>query len=222
MPSFALITEGITDQVALELILEGHYRGRAGDGIDVNPLQPARDATDQARLPPGAFGGWELVLEFCSAHERIREALAFNDYLIIQIDTDCGDQPKYGVPLTLNGQQRPVPELIQDVRARIVGQLGADLYAACKGLILCAVCVHALECWLIPLHETRADRKLKTDGCAGHLQRALSRAKMAYAKDYGCYSQIANGYRRRGIVAQNVQYNESFGIFIDSLPDLAG
>ena len=45
MTSFALITEGITDQAVIENILFRYYK----DEVDVRPLQPPRDATDDAR-----------------------------------------------------------------------------------------------------------------------------------------------------------------------------
>ena len=54
MASFALITEGITDQAVLENILTGLY----GEDVEVNPLQPLRDATDTSRVKSDSFAGW--------------------------------------------------------------------------------------------------------------------------------------------------------------------
>jgi len=45
MASFALITEGITDQVAISAILYGLY----DEEPEIRPVQPLRDATDEAR-----------------------------------------------------------------------------------------------------------------------------------------------------------------------------
>jgi len=44
MPSFRLITEGVTDQVTLELILAAFYND---PNIDVERLQPPGDETDR-------------------------------------------------------------------------------------------------------------------------------------------------------------------------------
>jgi hypothetical protein len=221
MTSFALITEGITDQAALKSILGGHYRGLPDDDdIDVNPLQPLRDQTDLSRLPPEAFGGWERVLEYCASPTQVREALELNDYLVIQIDTDCGDERNYGVPLTLGGVERPVRDLVEDVKTRIIGLLGGDLYQAYETQILFAICVHSLECWLVPLHETQIGKKRKTHKCADCLQTALSRSNRKFAKDYRTYYDICRDYRDRGVVARNTKFNESFAIFVASLPAL--
>lgn len=205
MTTFALIAEGITDHAALEAILEGHY----GEEIDVNPLQPRRDETDRARVAEGAFGGWELVLEYCADHHRIAQALEFNDYLIIQIDTDCGDHPNFGVPLTNGGKDRPVEDLVAAVKAKMIGILG-PVY---KEKILFCVCVHSLECWLLSLHKTH-----RTKSCAKHLEGEVGRT----TKDYPSYWDISRDFRHGKTVAQVAKANESFALFIATLPTIEG
>jgi hypothetical protein len=113
MPSFALITEGITDQAVISAIINSYYRGHNAE-IALNFLQPLRDSTDEAR--EGSFGGWERVLEHCAAREQIIQALTFNDYIVIQIDTDCGEHQNFGVALTEGGLDRQVCSIICDVK----------------------------------------------------------------------------------------------------------
>jgi hypothetical protein len=60
MPTFAVVAEGITDQAVIENIIQDYYRANLEDEVDVNNLQPLRDATDQARA--SGQGGWERVL----------------------------------------------------------------------------------------------------------------------------------------------------------------
>ena len=62
MPTFALISEGLTDQIILERMIEQICGEKFEDGVDINPLQPLRDATDAATAP---HAGWELVFEYC-------------------------------------------------------------------------------------------------------------------------------------------------------------
>ena len=96
MPSFALITEGITDQIVIENILYGFV----GDlEIDINPLQPLRDETDENRA--SNFGNWHKVLEYCSS-DRFKNALQFNDFIVVQIDTDAKSGKTKGCLDTLN------------------------------------------------------------------------------------------------------------------------
>ena len=216
MPSFALITEGITDQVVLEMILEGHYRDRSP--VSVNLLQPLRDETDRSRVATGTFANWELVLEYCSNRDHIQAAFEYNDYLIIQIDSDCGDHPNFGVPLTEGGQGRPAPLLVAEVRAKLIGKLGADLYDTYRDRIFFAICVHSLECWLLPLWEDQDGKKRRTLNCADHLQNALSRRKERFVKDYRTYRGLAGEYRKSGAITAAVGFNDSLKMFVESLP----
>jgi len=114
VPTFALITEGITDQVVLETVIRANCHSMTTDEINIVPLQPTRDATDTARAKD--FGGWEKILEYCSSPNRILEALDFNDYVVIHIDTDCAEHPNFGVQLSQNGLERRVAEIINDVK----------------------------------------------------------------------------------------------------------
>lgn len=94
MVTFALITEGITDQVILDHMVDAFYEAKYKDEVEVdteiyiNPIQPARDETDASRA--STLGGWEEVFKYCSHSELIADCLSSNDFVIIQIDTDCG------------------------------------------------------------------------------------------------------------------------------------
>ena len=92
MVSFALITEGITDQAVIENILIGCF-----DDPIVNPIQPLRDATDKQ----ATHGGWELVLEHLRS-PGLNQALQFNDFVIVQLDTDVSEEHHYDLPKLLN------------------------------------------------------------------------------------------------------------------------
>ena len=61
MSTFALITEGVTDQVVIENILIGMF----GEDVFVHPLQPIYDETDSSRIE--AFGGWQSVFRYCES-----------------------------------------------------------------------------------------------------------------------------------------------------------
>lgn len=61
MATFALIAEGITDQIVIENILIGCLT-EGEEEPEVNRLQPLRDSTGQSAAP--APGGWTLVFEY--------------------------------------------------------------------------------------------------------------------------------------------------------------
>jgi hypothetical protein len=219
MPTFALIAEGITDQAVIESVIREYYRARLGDEVDVNNLQPVRDATDEARV--SGQGGWERVLEYCSFRDRISEALSLNDYLVIQIDTDCGEQKNFGVPLTSGGVERSVNDIIVDVKGVIAQRLDNAFYELHRDRFIFAIAVHSLECWLLPLHAHTNSAKSRTLSCEHHLVLALTKKDISYGKNYRSYKMISHGFNRIENIVMASKHSKSFAIFLESLPDLS-
>jgi hypothetical protein len=217
MTSFALITEGITDQVVLEIIIQTFYSDKLENEVDIRFLQPIRDATDESRQ--GEFGGWEKVLEHCSYSDRILEALALNDYIVIQIDTDCCEEKNFGLCRTLDGVEKPANELIPEVKELIASKITSEIFEKHQGRFLFAIAVHSIECWLLPLHASGKSDKSRTLSCEKHLRRALDqRNKIKYEKTYDAYEAIASDYTKIKKLEEHRTCNQSFSIFLDSLP----
>jgi len=215
MVSFALITEGITDQAVLENILIGIY----GDDVDVNPLQPLRDATDTSRAKSDSFGGWEQVFEYCQ-HEDFNEVFMFNDYVIIQIDTDVGERPHFGVSLTEGGKDRPAEELVCEVRNLLISKLDPDIYDHHQGGFQFAIAVHSLECWLLPLYaQGKAHVGKKTKNCYEHLKRQTNnKPGLDCHKSYRQYECLSASFREPEALKKAKKHHRSLAIFLDSLP----
>jgi hypothetical protein len=208
MPSFALITEGITDQAILESVLVGKY----GDDLDINPLQPARDTTDENRQ--GAFGGFEGVIEYCSL-EQFEDALLFNDFVVIQLDTDVCEHGSIGIPLSPNGESKPTDDLVLEVRNFLTSRIRSDIFSVHGNRIIFAIAVHSCECWLIPLHC--GPGRGRTNSCEAHLAREL-RKTGRFSKDYRTYEELARGLRKKRTLLKVKQDSRSLEIFLDSLP----
>jgi len=109
MISFGLITEGLTDQVVIENILAGYFKN---PDLDIRPLQPERDKKDENKFK--GYGSWSQVFAYCRLKD-FQEAFQFNDYIIIQIDTDVSEEHGYDIPQRdENGEFTP-KELIEKV-----------------------------------------------------------------------------------------------------------
>ncbi|PZN82277.1 MAG: hypothetical protein DM484_06735 [Candidatus Methylumidiphilus alinenensis] len=215
MASFALITEGITDQAVLENILTGLY----GDDVEVNPLQPLRDATDTSRIKSDSFGGWEQVFEYCQ-HENFDELLIFNDYVIIQIDSDCGYEVNFGVPLTHGGKDRPVEELVDEVRQKIISKINKASYEQHQNQFKFAIAVHSLECWLLPLFLKEKAHLRKTKNCFHQLELETERLKIDCKKEYLSYKRLSKPYQNAKQLENAKLLQQSLGIFVNSLPSV--
>jgi hypothetical protein len=199
MTTFALITEGITDQIVIETILHSHYSNVLDDGdeVDIRVMQPLRDATDEARQEENAFGGWEKVFEHCSISANIEEAAAFNDYIIIQIDTDCAEHKNFGISLSIGGVEKPVRDLIEEVKGAIVRKIGDQLFLRLEEKFVFAIAVHSTECWLLPVYAKLPAHAARTQSCEGHLKRLVELANSDFKKDFGCYKKLSKPLRHR-------------------------
>jgi hypothetical protein len=213
MASFALITEGITDQAVLENILIGLY----GDDVEVNPLQPLRDATDASRAKSDSFGGWEQVFEYCQ-HENFDEVFMFNDYVIIQIDTDIDKHAKFWISLTHHGKDRPTEELIDEVRQLLIVKLKPAIYEQFQEKFKFAIAVRSLECWLLPLYAKEKAHIVKTKNCAKQLEREAQRLKLDYRKEHRVYDKLSRKYQSSKELETGKQHQKSLALFLDSLP----
>ncbi|QOF91885.1 phage tail protein [Pseudomonas lundensis] len=216
MPSFALVTEGITDQIVIDHLISTIIGNFSEEDADVNILQPLRDATDEARQAKGKFGGWEKVLEFCRNEARLNEALEFNEYLVIQIDTDCCGHVNFGVPLYKEGIELKALELIADVQNYIKACLG-DVYQNNADRIIFAIAVHSTECWLMPFYAREEHHKSREKSCAEHLTRALIKEQIKYEKTHACYTHLCKPLKKYKTINDNKSSSTSLNNFIDSL-----
>ncbi|WP_312941218.1 hypothetical protein [Stutzerimonas balearica] len=212
MVSFALLTEGETDQVVLEEIIQTVYTKRTGEEVDVRYVQPIYDETTKSRSEN--FGGWEMLLDFCQSSDRILEALTANDYIVIQIDTDICEHPRIG----LNRANNENCQLLEQMKQYIIGQIPSQVYDAHGTQIIFAVAVHSTECWLLTLHGALDRDKNQVLACENRLKRSLAIKGVKYVKDAKSYAELSKGFRRYKDLMEAKNHNESLSHFIDSLP----
>lgn len=212
MASFALITEGITDQAVISAVLYGLYDD---DEPEIRPVQPLRDATDEARQ--GNRAGWEKVFEYCSLDD-FAAVFATNDYVIIQVDTDVCGHPNFPVALVDENGDRSPADLVAEVKSFIDAKIAPAILATHGNRIFYAISVHSLECWLLPLHAATAADRRRSKNCATHLARVLARKDIALNKDYRTYGKLAKPLQRLAGIDTASQHNESFAMFVTSLP----
>lgn len=212
MLTFALITEGITDQVTIESILIGYYDAEP----EVRYIQPLRDATDKNRQ--GNFAGWEMVVEHCS-QETLGDLFSLNDYLIIQIDTDICHLLGINMPKEKNNKEEFAKKLIDDVIKFLISKINDDVYNKHKDKIIFAICIHSLECWLLPLHSNEKIVYSKINSCEAQLRLILAKKGIDYQKTHDCYLKISKDYEKRAIIEKKMNQNISLAAFIRTLPE---
>ncbi|WP_377477236.1 MAG: phage tail protein [Microcoleus anatoxicus] len=207
MISFGLITEGLSDQIVIENILEGYFKN---PDLDIRPLQPERDKDDENKFT--GYGSWSQVFAYCRSRD-FQESFQFNDYIIIQIDTDTSQD--YGIPQQdENGKFTP-EQLIEKVIAKFKQEIGEDFYSKFQQRIIWAISVDSIECWLLPLYY-KNNKKSKLEKCLGTLNRELGKQHgfTIHAKKPEYYREISKQYSKHKTLMDCYQDNPSLKSFV--------
>lgn len=214
MLTFALITEGKTDQYVIENILFGFFDD---PDILIKDLIPIRDETDANREEN--YSNWLKVFEYCGS-DKFKSAFDYNDYVIVQIDTDVSDEVNFEVSKYENGIELSVKQLIEKVKVKFIGIIGEEFFNEYEEKIIFAICVHSIECWLLPLYCDGKHRK-KTKGCLDTLNRCLARRNESQIslgnKDVRKYEELSNDYSKYRKLMSLYKVNPSLEIFVEEL-----
>jgi len=217
MPTFGLIAEGATDQQVIQAILDGVFDP---EEIDTRPFLPIADQTFQHQVQN--FSNWQLVLEYC-ASPKFEEAFPFVDYVVVQIDTDKCDDPKFGVRKEEGGQSLPIQEIITRVAAKLKDQIGQAVWDKFHDRILFAIAVETTECWLLPLYAAERDKGRHLN-CLDVLNRCLRRKNRdtinPAAKKPRYYAELARPYSKRKELIKYFEENASLHHFVARLETL--
>lgn len=221
MATIALFCEGASEIKILTYIIAKYL----GDDISVNALQPEMSFGRQT-----SPGGWYEVLRHCN-NEDFNNALATNDYLIIQIDTDSCSQIGFDVNEYDENGHRVNDELLYNrVVNRLLRDLSPELLDEYCGRILFAVCINETECWLLPFYyeKENPDKCAATNNCIHHLNRKLSRDRLGIPKKdknspnaIKVYQKVLRTIKQRDIRRLCV-YNWGFNKFIEQLDAIRG
>jgi hypothetical protein len=218
--TFGFIGEGITDRIVIENILIGYFADQEEEPV-VNPLQPPWDQTGQNSEPPP--GGWTLIFRYFEQRKH-EEALQYNDYLIVHIDTDVSEDAGYDIPWQDGGRALSAEELVGRVIAKLKGLMGKDFCTLYGNRILFAVAVHGIECWLLPLYFTNK-KAAKITGCVGAVndeRRKKGEAPLSTIKNKfpASYKHASREYCDRKKLMKRFDKNPSLRLFIKELESL--
>jgi hypothetical protein len=171
MPSFRLISEGVTDRIVIKNILCGYFDN---PDIEVERLPEPLDATDRNNVDN--FSNWKLVLDYCKS-DRFKQAFQFDHYIIVQIDTDVCGEPDFNIDKIEAGIELTPEKLAEKVSLKLQSLIGQDFYENFSERIIFAIAVHSTECWLLPLY-CKNHEKQKYKGCLKALDRCLDAQKV--------------------------------------------
>ena len=211
--TFALISEGVSEHKVIEHLISKYFKD---DNPIINQIQPKIENAKQT-----SEGGWNEVLKYCE-REELLHILVENNYLVIQIDTDQSQQSPFGVPHTELGKEKPSEKLLIDVVARLERNMPDKID---KNRIIFAICIHTVECWLLPLVYTD-DKKSKTTNCLTFLNKELRRRNMPAISETGdknsptsqkAYRELLSLLKTKSKIKDVSVHNVGFKQFVDYL-----
>jgi hypothetical protein len=219
MTSFAIICEGISENLSLHAIVEKISQ----EDVYFADIQPRTDKSHGHTVQEGS-GGWTEVLSHCNT-EVFKQALESNDNLIVQIDTDKCDNQCFDIKKTdEKNQPRPDVEIYDDIVTRLLQGVDQDFYEANKERIIFAVCFEEIECWFLPLFYSDK-RACATTGCIDKLNQELRKDKGGYyipekgkngANARSTYQFVLKKMKRKDIPKIS-QYNYGFKKFVEQM-----
>ena len=115
-------------------------------------------------------------MEPAIASERFRGAFAFNDFVVVQIDTDVCENFVPSIMRTVDSVDVSSELIIEQVRDCLIAHINANApgyYETRKSQIVFAVAVHSTECWLLPLYCEDAAERTQRGDCLALLNEKL-------------------------------------------------
>ena len=185
------------------------------------PITPKLIDNKQDQSTPG---GWAEVLKYCERPE-LKDIFVENDYLIIQIDSDQSQTKPFDVSHTnKNNKTKTVEELHKDVMEKLTALIQPQIWAAYSDKIYFAICIHTIECWLLPIYYS-GKKKINPSNCIKSLNTELSKDNLDIIplkeknnpQGVKAYDGVLKNWKRKQDIIDSAQYDAAFKKFIDSL-----
>ncbi|WP_143393884.1 hypothetical protein [Fimbriiglobus ruber] len=206
--------------MVIENILVGYFQGQEEPSITFVQPPPASVAT------PSPPGGWTRVFDSLKRGD-CQQVLQFNDFVVIQIDTDVQEEPGFDVPRREGGSELSLPDRVARVIARLKRDVEPEFCTAHEHRILFAIAVDSIECWLLPLLYVN-NKAQKTTGCLDAANDTLRKKKMdglssaEGTKFPRAYERASREYTKQKSLTKHRSRNPSLELFVKQLDDLQG
>lgn len=214
---FALITEGPSEHNIIKHVIEKYFKEFE---TFFRPIFPTIVNGKQI-----SGGGWSEVLKYCERIEDLKEIFIDSDYLVIQIDTDQSQTKPFSISHTKQDNTlKSVDELCNDVIEKLRSLISPEIIKENGNKIFFAICVHSIECWLLPLYYTN-NHKFKTLACLDTLNLALIKKDIHVitknnkndSNGIKAYKKILENWKRKQDIIDSSKHNAGFKQFINSL-----
>lgn len=216
MTTIGILSEGVTDQKVITQVLLGFFADQADD-LEINPEFPPT----VVRGGGPEVGGWTVLKKLLESKHHL-QALQYNDYIVVHIDSDCCEEIGFDVSRRdrQTGKDLRPDALRGAVIERLVDWLG-EISKDDRERVLFAVAVDSIECWLLPMLESKPAKQAKTVHCSGAADRALEREGRPPLRTgrnrVRRYEEEAAPYRDRAVLMSTGRISPSLDAFVAEL-----
>ncbi|OQP40070.1 hypothetical protein A4H97_17810 [Niastella yeongjuensis] len=202
----AFAGEGLTDFIVIKNLLIGFFNDK---NLPVTRLLPKQ--TEPV--------GWGNLFNYLSTLE-FREGVDYSDYTIIQVDTDKCEEWKDDLK-HIGDDDSQVSTFIDKVITSLIKRIGSDYYYENEDKFLFAICIHDMECWLMPFNSNQPAHYSKMVGCQKAIENiAIKKGFSIHQKNYEegkSYQTLSEDMKKNKILMQKHALNPSLKIFIETL-----
>ena len=223
--TFGLITEGVTDQLVIDTIINTVINYES-EKVLTTPLCPMDDEPT----------GWTKVFTYIGS-ETFREAFKDKGFsAVIHLDTDTkgfwselftGREDVLDIlketPVVSGGDNDKVDAILSQIESLIRLVIGPEFYDSHKERIILAIAVNEIECWVLPYHAVKESDKGKIVNCLNSLNALLKKDGYSIspngkaANDFRYYRKAIKDLSKRKTLFEKHHHNASLKIFVDRL-----
>ena len=205
---FAIAGEGLTDYTVLKNLLIGFFKDKQ---LPVTRLVP-RDKEP---------GGWGNLLNYVSS-PYFREGCNNADYVIIQIDTKECSEWQAGIN-NIGDDHAQIEDFIKQCSGALIRKIGEEFYNVNIDKIHFAICVHEIECWLLPFNAQQPAHQKKMVGCANSIEQIAQKSGYSINQinyeNGKHYDTLSKEMKNNKDLLQKGSLNPSLKVFLDRLTD---
>lgn len=205
---FAIASEGLTDHIILKNLLMGLFKDK---NLPITLLRP------EGKEP----FGWGNLLKYIASQAFRDDCEDENiDCVIVQIDTNECEEWKKGVK-HIGDNVEEINTFINSIISVLVQHIGVEFYNRNESKIIFAICVHEIECWLLPFHYNQKGQYSKITTCANAIERiANAKGYSIHQKNYKdgkYYEDLSKNMKNQKELMQKYDLNPSLHFFVDHL-----
>jgi len=201
-----VVAEGISDYWVIKHLVERLLKDKGAYTVSLQPKITSAGKQD-------GYGGWKNVFRYIGYKEYIID-LARNegcDYVIVQLDTDVCEE--YGVNKSTNHDI-----LFNCVCTKINETIHPDFNTS---RIIPAICIHSLECWLIPFVSDDMMKCSRVDSCINVINNEIRPEGTIDKNNKGAalflYSFILAKKKKPKEIQEISKFNLGFSKFVEQL-----